>query len=136
MNVIGIAAHHVVNTCTSSGWLINITLLPSATILMSTIINMNNSALFGHFCLLYIPTFFEEKEGFEFHVDLIHILVSTLKESIIWIVQPTAYICALDVVSSVVLHAVISAVVILGSLGKSVNIPNRFPRFLLRWPFR
>lgn len=49
MNLIGVAAHHVVNACTSSGWLINMAVLPSATIFMSIIINMNNSSLFGHF---------------------------------------------------------------------------------------
>lgn len=79
MNLIGVAAHHVANACTSSGWLINMAVLPSATIFMSIIINVNNSSLFGHF---FYTTFLEEEVGVEFPLDVIHILGARQKESI------------------------------------------------------
>ncbi len=90
MNLIGVAPHHVVNACTSSGWLINMAVLPSATIFMSIIINTNNSSLFGHF---FYATFLEEEAGVEFPLDVIQILGALQKESVTYSLHLYAKYC-------------------------------------------
>lgn len=42
MILIGIAAHHVVNACTSASWLINVAVLPSAIFLTSIILKYSS----------------------------------------------------------------------------------------------
>lgn len=47
MILIGIAAHHVVNACTSASWLISVAALPSAIVLTSIISIVNYSSPFS-----------------------------------------------------------------------------------------